>query len=209
LALALHPRSYSADASLEILPNRTNVPATIHPDLVGHAPQWISAEFELMQSPTVIKPVIDELQLNVKWGRKYNNGEPLSTKETFSMLTGRLYVFARRSTAVIEISAFSDDPAESAEIANAISQSYRSQVISEHRPVSVGILNFARLPTKAIRPNIPFGIAWTFVRALIFALLAGVIARGITIVASRKLPKPPPPLPHESENKSVRRFQKY
>jgi capsular polysaccharide biosynthesis protein len=78
-----------------------------------------------MQSQVVLDPVIDKLNLNVEWGKKYNNGETLKTTETMEILKQRMGLAPVRNTKLVSIMVYSDDKKEVAQIANAIAESYK------------------------------------------------------------------------------------
>jgi len=42
--------------------------------MAGYDPYFIQTEFELIQSEVILGKVIEELNLNVEWGKKYNAG---------------------------------------------------------------------------------------------------------------------------------------
>ena len=68
---------------------------TARGDTVGYDPYYIQTEFEVIQSEIVLNKVIEDLDLNTLWGRKYANGERLKTSESLSgCLRGGL-IFAR------------------------------------------------------------------------------------------------------------------
>jgi hypothetical protein len=46
-------------------------------------PYFLQTEFEVIKSEVVLDRVIEKLDLNVVWGKKYNQGEPLKTADTY------------------------------------------------------------------------------------------------------------------------------
>ena len=92
-------------------------------------PFFIQTEFEKIRSKKVLHKVIEKLNLNEKWGERYNNGSPLKTSETFDYLSRKIDVRQTRNTSLIEIRVYSDskdNPAqEAADIANEIARVYR------------------------------------------------------------------------------------
>jgi uncharacterized protein involved in exopolysaccharide biosynthesis len=89
-------------------------------------PSFIQTTFEIMESEVVLSNVIASLDLNEKWGKKYNHGEPLETSETISILKHRMVLNPVRNTKLITLTVYSDDPKEAAQIANAVVASYRA-----------------------------------------------------------------------------------
>ena len=92
-------------------------------------PFFIQTEFEKIRSKKVLHKVIEKLNLNEKWGERYNNGSPLKTSETFDYLSRKIDVRQTRNTSLIEIRVYSDSkdkPAqEAADIANEIARVYK------------------------------------------------------------------------------------
>ena len=91
-------------------------------------PYFIQTEFEVINSEKVLSKVVEQLDLNTVWGRKYQNGEKLKTTETITLLKGRMALRPVRNTSLIEIRVFSENAKEAAKIANAVAEAYR-----EHR----------------------------------------------------------------------------
>ena len=80
------PESYSSTARIEINSDVTDIPNMTGSMQAyggaGYDPYLIQTEFEIMQSEKVLGRVIDALDLNNKWGAKYNGGTPLKTEDT-------------------------------------------------------------------------------------------------------------------------------
>src|ERR1035437_9253605 len=110
------PESYASTARIKV---ENDQPTT------GYDPYFIQTQFEIMQSQVVLDPVIDKLNLNVEWGKKYNNGETLKTTETMEILKQRMGLAPVRNTKLVSIMVYSDDKKEAAQIANAIAESYK------------------------------------------------------------------------------------
>ena len=92
-------------------------------------PYFMETEFQKIKSKRVLHKVIDQLNLNKRWGDQINEGILLKTPETYELLSGRLDVRQTRNTTLIEIHVYSSakhEPAkEAAEIANKIADVYR------------------------------------------------------------------------------------
>jgi uncharacterized protein involved in exopolysaccharide biosynthesis len=114
------PESYASTSRLKIEPDAWLTGASAYSD-----PDFLQTTFEILQSQLVLKPVIDKLNLNVAWGKKYANGEPLKTAESLEMLKARTSLAPVRNTKLIKITAYSEDKNEAAQIANVIAESYR------------------------------------------------------------------------------------
>ena len=107
-------------------------------------PFFIQTEFEKIRSKKVLHKVIENLKLNEKWAERYNNGLPLKTFETFSILKGKIDVRQTRNTSLIEIHVFSDaklKPAqEAADIANEIANVYKTNRVELKREQALGAI---------------------------------------------------------------------
>lgn len=106
----------------------------------SYDPYFIQTEFEVIQSEVILGKAIDALNLNVEWGKTFAGGEKLKASETLAMLKSRLDLRPVRSTSLIEIRAYSDNPNEAAKIANAIAEAYR-----DHRLVLPAQMSLAKI----------------------------------------------------------------
>src|SRR5213595_2651096 len=69
------PESFASTARIKIEHDQSDIQGMSTPGgLGGYDPYFIQTEFELIQSEVILKPVVDELGLNVEWGKKYNAG---------------------------------------------------------------------------------------------------------------------------------------
>src|ERR1035441_4914972 len=102
----------------------------------SYDPYFIQTEFELLQSEVILGRVIDELDLNSEWGKKYANGDRLKTSEAIGLLKGRIELRPVRNTSLIEIRVFSEKAEEAARIANAIAEAYKAHREEQRRHLS-------------------------------------------------------------------------
>jgi capsular polysaccharide biosynthesis protein len=89
-------------------------------------PYFLQTEFEIIHSQVVLTQVIDKLNLKVAWGKKYNNGQALDTIETLKVLQQRFTLNTIRNTKYIELTAYSEDPNEAAQLANGVAEAYQN-----------------------------------------------------------------------------------
>src|SRR6516225_9316871 len=77
------PESFASTARIKIERDQNDIAGMSSPGLMaGYDPYFIQTEFELIQSEVILKPVVERLNLNVEWGKKYNAGSgPLKTEE--------------------------------------------------------------------------------------------------------------------------------
>jgi len=94
----------------------------------GYDPYFLQTELEVIQSEVVLRKVVEQLDMNTAWGKKYAGGESLKTSEAVTFLKGRMDLRPVRNTSLIAITVYSEDPTEAARLANTIAEAYR-----EHR----------------------------------------------------------------------------
>ncbi|HEX5218667.1 MAG TPA: protein kinase, partial [Verrucomicrobiae bacterium] len=184
---------------------RVKVDRLVTPDATSIAPAqvydpyFIQTEFHVIQSESVLARVIENLNLNVRWGERYAKGEKLTNARTLELLKQRLLLRPVRSTTLIDISAFDELPSEAAELANAVADSYAEfrkqqvrayleaalaqrptdlRVAGEPRLQQVEIIERAPSPTRPSRPNRLLNL---FIGALLGVVL-GFTAAIITFV---------------------------
>ncbi len=142
------PESYASTCRIQVKSE-----AERHPAASIFDPYFLQATFEIIQSQLILNPVITNLDLNAKWGRKYFQGEPLKTAESLKLLQGRLQLQPVRGTKLIAITAYSDDRNEAAQIANAIGDAYW-----HYRVVAAGNLDAPNQTNPPVHLN-QFGAA--------------------------------------------------
>jgi uncharacterized protein involved in exopolysaccharide biosynthesis len=159
---------------------------------------YLKTEFEIIQSQTVLNKVIEKLNLNVVWGRKYFNGETLRTSEALAILKARLILADVRGTKLIAITVYSDDRNEAAQIANAVAESYhdfsierRKKALASANPLILAdppvlIIDQAQPALQPCRPNKPLNIALGAVAGII---LGSVAAALVVFFKTRSQPK--------------------
>lgn len=125
LVTIILPESYSSTARIKIERDMSDIPSMTQPQMfAGYDPYFIQTEFEMIQSEVILGKVIDLLDLNTVWGRKYANGEKLKTPETMTLLKARMDLRPVRNTTFIEIRVYSENAKEAADVANAIADAY-------------------------------------------------------------------------------------
>jgi capsular exopolysaccharide synthesis family protein len=133
------PESFSSTARIKVERDAPDIPGLTMPQLsMGYDPYFIQTEFEVIHSEVVLGKVIDDLNLNKEWGRKYANGETFKTQETMQLLKNKMDLRPVRNTSLIEITVYSENRDEAAKIANAIAESYRDYRIQERKKLSAG-----------------------------------------------------------------------
>ena len=122
------PPSYSSMARIEVKPDSGDIRSmgdTPSSAYMSYDAYFIQTEFEIMQSEKVLGRVIESLDLNNKWGTRYNGGTPLKTEDTMQLLKQRMSLSPERNTTLIDITVYSEDPADAAKVANGIAAAYQ------------------------------------------------------------------------------------
>ena len=124
----LLPESYASTARIRIEPDSISDIRGVGEALpyASYDPYFIQTEFEIIQDRVVLGKVIEALNLNVEWGKKYFGGETLKTSETMEFLKRRMSLMPVRNTKLIGITVYSEDKNDAARLANAIAEAYRS-----------------------------------------------------------------------------------
>lgn len=108
------------------------------PVAASYDPYFIQTEFEVIRSQQILERVIEELNLNEEWGRRYAGGQTLKTTETIRFLLRQINLKPVRNTSLIEIEVFSENPQEAADLANAIAQAYTAYRLDLSRNLALG-----------------------------------------------------------------------
>ncbi|MEI2723433.1 MAG: polysaccharide biosynthesis tyrosine autokinase [Verrucomicrobiota bacterium] len=120
------PESFASTARIKVERDKSDIE-----ELSGkvgynpYDPYFIQTEFEVIQSELILGRVIDQLDLNTEWGKKYNDGQKLKTQETLTLLRNRISLRPVRNTMLIDIQVYSDNPVDAAKLANTIAESYK------------------------------------------------------------------------------------
>ncbi len=120
LWLILSPTQFEATSTINLETDEPNVKGQ-----VSYDPYFTQTELEIIQSPVVLGKVVEALNLNIAWGKKYGDGNPFDTVKSIKLLQSRIILEPVRNTQLLKISFFDQDPNEAAEIANAIAKAYQ------------------------------------------------------------------------------------
>jgi capsular polysaccharide biosynthesis protein len=135
LEILLSPAEYQAVVQIEIEPY--SVPDE-NGDTYFSDPYFIETDLKVMEGGMVLSNVVQTLNLDVEWGKRYANGRELETSEAIDLLRRRMVINADRNTKLIEIGVLDGDPNEAARIANTIVEAYREYRIAQHQQQLAG-----------------------------------------------------------------------
>ena len=137
------PESYSSTARIKVERDQSDITFSDPMSMrgVGYDPFFIQTEFETILSERVLGKVIQDLNLDEDWGKKFNNGQRLRTSDTLTMLKGQVNLQPVRNTSFLEIRVFRENPEEAKTLANAIAQAYQNYRREQRKELSMnGIL---------------------------------------------------------------------
>jgi uncharacterized protein involved in exopolysaccharide biosynthesis len=117
---------YSATAEIEVLPRGgarlepgTNIP------IPPTEKEW-QHEFEVVESPYLLRQVISGLNLDEIWAKRLNRSSTLSMDDALKFFRSRLKLDGKPGTWIFCITVKEETPREAAEIANAIADYYKA-----------------------------------------------------------------------------------
>jgi capsular exopolysaccharide synthesis family protein len=136
----LLPESYASTAQIRIEPDIVADISGVgsHVTYTSYDPYFIQTEFEVIQDRVVLGKVVEDLNLNEVWGKKYYGGETLKTTEAMEFLKRRMSLNPVRNTKLIGITVYSEDNKEAARIANKIAEAYRDYRLSVRKQQALG-----------------------------------------------------------------------
>jgi len=121
------PESYASRARIALEHEATGLQTQQSPSSPGdrYDPVLIQTECGLIRSEVILDPVIGRLDLNDVWSKKYNYDGKFKTTDSRAALKPLLEVKPVRGTSLIDITVYSDDKLEAANIANSIAEVYK------------------------------------------------------------------------------------
>ncbi len=126
VCLMLGTPYFQAQARIKIERDQSDIQALMQaPAATAYDPYFVQTEFEVLQSELILGRALDDLGLQETWGKKYANGQKLTRLEAIVLLKKKLSLHPVRNTTIVEIQAFSENPNEAADIANAIAKAYQ------------------------------------------------------------------------------------
>jgi capsular exopolysaccharide synthesis family protein len=133
------PKVYTASAEIQLHPAGEHSVVTIDnaPADKGFDPTAFQAEFEILQSPDMLQPIINDLQLDKIWAQRLYKGklEKMQPLDALAYMNSILRLDLKRGTNIIQITVSSEVAQEAADIANAVADRYKTvrQVSEDQR----------------------------------------------------------------------------
>jgi succinoglycan biosynthesis transport protein ExoP len=135
------PVSYSSTAQINIEPDTASDISPMSGMGGGTAPiydaYFLQTQQEILKGPVVLGRVIDAMNLNEVWGKKYGVGV-FKTSETMEFLLNQLNLTPVRNTTLVDITVYSGDKNEAAALANAIAKAYKEYRLERHAESTSG-----------------------------------------------------------------------
>ena len=135
------PETYMSMARIEVGKDTPDIGSILQPQTqTGYDPYFIQTEFEKIKSTKVLHRVIEDLNLQNVWAKRWGT-ETLKIGEAYQVMLGQIDLRQSRNTSLIEIRAYSDVKQEAADIANKIAEVYRETRTKYRQDLSLGGIN--------------------------------------------------------------------
>jgi hypothetical protein len=164
---------------------QTSRAAMISLNASGSASQFgidpFQTEFRIIESEAVLAEAAWNLNLNAKWGVKYNHGTPLDIQDTIARIR-RALTLRRYNSILLEIRVRGDNPEEAARIANAVAAAdykFHQRASQAYDFVAVQIASTAASDTKSTEPNLFLRLAVEIILGAVFSLALALGTVGI------------------------------
>lgn len=130
LWLLFSPAQYQAVVKLEIAPD-----VEIDSDgstLTPYQPDFMETEVKAVSSDAVLSNVVQSLNLNTAWSKRYARRGQLETRQTVELLRQHMAVEADPDTRLIDIYIWDEYADEAVRIATAVAQAYQDYRIQQN-----------------------------------------------------------------------------
>jgi uncharacterized protein involved in exopolysaccharide biosynthesis len=190
------PESYASTARVKV-ERKFSLLDSMQTNLPAYDPTFIPTQVQVIQSESILRTVVEVMDLNAEWGKRYGGGDKFMTTTSLQMLKARMDVRPILNTSIIQIRVFSDDRVEAAKLANTIAEVYRSKKsLTDADALRIEMIDTAYPGSRPIRPNKPLNITL----GVIMGVVLGTFIGGIVTWLSSRNPKKtrnetsPPPL---------------
>ena len=129
--------AYSSSAQMKIEADVVSDISTFNGgagDYAPYDPYFMETELKVIQGDVVLRKVVEALNLDVEWGKKFNtDGSPLKTTDTIELLRHYISLDADRNTKLIDVTVYNEDPKLAAQLANTIVEAYKNYRLEQHK----------------------------------------------------------------------------
>jgi hypothetical protein len=194
----LAPEQYASTARLKVEPgaNEVSPGGASSRAVADYDPYFLRSQFDGIRSEATLARALRKLDLAESWGKRLSSQVSLSQDQAIQQLRERLELRPVRHTGLIEIRAFSNDPVEASQIANATAASYqelsrepenRSATAGTDKFHSVMIVDVATPGLMPVRPNKPFTVCLGIVGGIPLGVAVGVLGTWVAFVQRRRV----------------------
>jgi serine/threonine protein kinase len=88
-------------------------------------PYFLQTQFEIIQSDRILKTVVGRLHLDERYGQRYFGNKQIPVGQVIELLHKQIMIRPVRTTMLVELQVYSENAAETAEIANAVADTYQ------------------------------------------------------------------------------------
>src|SRR5262249_6439480 len=120
--LLLGVESYSSTVRMKI-EHAYAAPSAARQNEFSYDPYFLQTEFEVIQSEVVLGKVIQDLNLDQEWSRKF--GRVLKPFESVELLRRQIDIRPVRNTSILELRVYDPSAVRAADMANKIAETYR------------------------------------------------------------------------------------
>lgn len=132
VATSFLPKIYRASTIIEVVTEGKDIDVFERDGRRGvYDPFFLQTQFENIRQKDVLYPVIEQLGLAERWGKRDGSDSGYPKDYTYVLLLNSLSVVQIRNTSLLEIRTESRTPAEAVEIANAVAQAYLNNRLSQ------------------------------------------------------------------------------
>jgi len=166
----LMPKTYMSMSRISLEKDTSDIAPLngIQSEATAFDPYFIQTELEVIQSQKVLDKVVAKCGLTEKW-KRLNVGEWLDPITARKILKKAIDIRQFRNTSIIELRAYDWDKFLAKDIAQALAEEYQTHRTDSQKK-RVEIIDYADLPGRAIRPNIPLNITLGVVAGLILGV---------------------------------------
>jgi uncharacterized protein involved in exopolysaccharide biosynthesis len=166
----LMPKTYMSMSRISLEKDTSDIAPLngIQSEATAFDPYFIQTELEVIQSQKVLDKVVAKCGLTEKW-KRLNVGEWLDPITARKILKKAIDIRQFRNTSIIELRAYDWDKFLAKDIAQALAEEYQTHRTDAQKK-RVEIIDYADLPGRAIRPNIPLNITLGVVAGLILGV---------------------------------------
>lgn len=106
-------------------------------------------EADLLRSDTVLRKVVERLELNREWGNRFNDGQVLKTGEAVEILKAWLVVSPEPTSALLRIRMTSDNSLEATQLADAVVAAYCDYRVERRHRIAQDAMNALKAAYEA------------------------------------------------------------